>query len=80
MSTNVKYRARERQRKRESRRQASEVQREKIGDRDLERKIKKGDMFLIEEQHEIFVVAVTKLEMLAATSQISGVNERSEKK
>ena len=53
---------------------------EKKGDRDLERKIKKGDMFLIEEQHEIFVVAVTKLEMLAATSQISGVNERSEKK
>ena len=37
-------------------------------------------MFLIEEQHEIFVVAVTKLEMLAATSQIPGVNERSEKK
>ena len=40
MSTNLEYRARERQRKRESRRQASEAQREK-DDRDLEREIKK---------------------------------------
>ena len=49
MSTNLEYRVRERQRKRESGRQASEAQREK-GDRDLEREIKnKGDIFLLEE-------------------------------
>ena len=34
---------------------------EKKGDRDLEREIKnKGDIFLLEEQHENFVTAVTK--------------------
>ena len=34
---------------------------EKKGDRDLEREIKnKGDIFLLEEQHENFVAAVTK--------------------
>ena len=39
------------------------------GDRDLERDIKnKGDIFLLEEQHENFVAAVTKWEMLAATN------------
>ena len=60
MSTNLECRARERPRKRESRRQASEAQREK-DDRDLERKIKnKGDIFLLKEQHEHFVAAVTK--------------------
>ena len=60
MSTNLEYRARETQRKRESRRQASEAQQGK-GDRDLEREIKsKGDIFLLEEQHENFVTAVTK--------------------
>ena len=60
MSTNLEYRARETQRKTESRRQASEAQREK-GDRDLEREIKnKGDIILLEEQHENFVTAVTK--------------------
>ena len=33
---------------------------EKKGDRDLEREIKnKGDIFLLEEQHENFVAAVT---------------------
>ena len=42
MSTNLEYRAGERQRKRESRRQASEAQREKS----------KGDIFLLEVQHE----------------------------
>ena len=37
---------------------------EKKGDRDLEREIKnKGEIFLLEEQHENFVAAVT---MLAA--------------
>ena len=65
MSTNLEYRAGERQRKRESRRQASEVQRER-GRQSLERGIKnKGDIFLLEEQHENFVAAVT---MLAATN------------
>ena len=34
---------------------------EKKGDRDLEREIKnKGNIFLLEEQHENFVAAVTK--------------------
>ena len=48
MSTNLEYRAGERQRKRESRQQASEAQRDK-GHRHLEREIKnKGDIFLLE--------------------------------
>ena len=59
MSTNLEYRAKERQRKRESSRQASKLN-EKKGDRDLERGIKKEDIFLLEEQHENFVAAVTK--------------------
>ena len=48
MSTNLEYRARERQRRKESRRQASEAQREK----------KQRRHFLSEEQHENFVAAV----------------------
>ena len=57
LSTNLEYRARERQRK--SGRPAK--LNEKKGDRDLEREIKnKGDIFLLEEQHENFVAAVTK--------------------
>ena len=41
---------------------------EKKGDRDLKREIKnKGDIFLLEEQHENFVAAV-KWEVLAATN------------
>ena len=60
VSTNLEYRAGERLRKRESRRKASEVQRER-GRQSLERGIKnKGDIFLLEEQHENFVAAVTK--------------------
>ena len=39
----------------------------KMGDRDLEQEIKKGDIFLLEEQHENFVAAETKLGMLAPT-------------
>ena len=39
----------------------------KKGDRDLEQEIKKGDIFLLEEQHENFVAAETKLGMLATT-------------
>ena len=50
---------------------------EKKGDRDLEREIKKkGDIFLLEEQHQNFVAAVKKWEMLAATNQMQGENER----
>ena len=42
---------------------------EKKGDRDFEREIKnKEDVFWLEEQHENFVAAVTKREMLAATN------------
>ena len=60
MSTNLKYRARERHRKRESRRQASEVQREKGRQRFKARDKKlKETFFLLEEQHENFVAAVT---------------------
>ena len=55
MSTNLEYRERERKRKRESRQQASEAQQEK------EWEIKdKGDIFLLEEQHENFVMVVGK--------------------
>ena len=40
---------------------------EKKGSRDLEREIKdKGKIFLLEEQHENFLAAVRKEEMLAA--------------
>ena len=69
MPTNLEYRARERQRKRESRRQASEAQREKGRQRSRARDKKtKEKFFLLKEQHENLVAAVTKWEMLAATS------------
>ena len=45
--------------KRESRQQASKLK-EKKGDRDLEREIKNETFFLLEEQHENVVAAVTK--------------------
>ena len=58
MSVNLEYRARERQRKRESGRPAK--LNEKKGHRDLEQEIKDtGDIFLLEEQHENFVAAET---------------------
>ena len=60
MSTNLEYRARERQRKRESRRQASEAQREKGRQRSGARDKKKETFFLLEEQNENFLAAVTK--------------------
>ena len=60
MSTNWECRARETQRKRESRRQASEAQREKGQQRSRARDKNKGHIFLLEEQHENFVTAVTK--------------------
>ena len=53
MSANLKYGARERQRKREKGRQRSR-----------ERDKNKGDIFLLEEQHENFVAAVTMLAMV----------------
>ena len=51
---------------------------EKKSDRDLEQEIKKkeGDIFLLEEQHEYFLAAVTKWEMLATTNQMQGENEQ----
>ena len=60
MSTNLEYRARKIQRKRERGGRPAKLN-EKKGDRDLEREIKKkGDIFLLEEQPENFVTAVTK--------------------
>ena len=60
MSTNLEYRASDRQRKRECGRRPAKLN-EKKGDRDLEREIKnKGDIYLLEEQHEDFVAEVTK--------------------
>ena len=54
MSTNWEYRARETQRKREKVGGRPAKLNEKKGDRDLEREIKnEGDIFLLEEQHEI---------------------------
>ena len=54
MSTNLEYRARERKRKREK-------LNERKGDRDLEQERKKERRhFLLEEQRENFVAAVTK--------------------
>ena len=60
MSTNLEYRARERQRKEKVGGRPAKLK-EKKGDRDLEREIKnKGDIFLLEGQQENFVAAVTK--------------------
>ena len=68
MSTNLEYRARERQRKRERRRRASETQREKGLRRSRARNKKQTRHFLLDEQQENFVAAVTKRGMLAATN------------
>ena len=62
MSTNLEYRARERQRKRESGRRLAQLN-EKKGDRDLEREIKKRRThFLLKEkkENENFISVVTK--------------------
>ena len=59
MSTNLEYRARERQRKRESRRQASETQRQKGRQIKSERQKTKGGFFLLAE-HENLLAAETK--------------------
>ena len=59
MSTNLEYRAREKQRKRDSRWQASEAQREKGRQRSSARDKKRGEIFFLEEEHEKFVTEVT---------------------
>ena len=60
MYTNLEYRARERQRKREIGGRLAKLD-EKKGDGDIEREIEnKGGNFLLEEEHEDFVVAVIK--------------------
>ena len=61
MSTNLEYRARERQRKRESGRQASEAQREKgrQGFRARDKK-QRRHIFVERTEHENFVASVTK--------------------
>ena len=59
MSTNLEYRARETQRKREKIGGRPAKLNKKKGDRDLEREIKnEGDIFLLEEQHENFETAL----------------------
>ena len=73
MSTNLEYRERERQRKREKRRQASEAQREK------ERQKNEGHS-LLEGQHEKFVAAVRKREILAATKVKMSRSEKKKNK
>ena len=70
MSTNLEYRE-EKDREKEKVGGRPAKLNEKKGDRagGLEREIKnKGGIFLLEEQHENFVAAVTKWEMLAATN------------
>ena len=57
MPTNLEYKAREKERKRERRQQASGAQREKGRQRSRARD-KKGEIFLLKEQHENFVAAV----------------------
>ena len=75
MSTNLEYRARERQRKRESRRQASEARREKGRQRSRARDKKQRKHFLLEERHQNLVAMVTNREILAATI-MQGENEQ----
>ena len=60
MTTNLEYRERERQRKRGSRRQVIEAQREKERQRAKAIDKKQRRHFLLEIQHENFVAAVRK--------------------
>ena len=64
MSINLEYRARERQRKKESRRHASEIQREKGRQRYRARDKQQRRHFFVtrqeREQHDNFVAVVTK--------------------
>jgi len=60
MPINLECRARERHRKKKVGGRPAKLN-EKKGEKDLEREIKnKGDIFLLEEQHENIVAAVTK--------------------
>ena len=71
MPTNLEYRARDIDREKNKVGGRPAKPNDKKGDRNLERQIKKknrGDIFLLEEQHENFVAAVTTSEMLAATN------------
>ena len=77
VATNLEYRAGERQRKRESRRQASEAQREKGRQRSRARDKKQRSHFFVGEQNKNFVATVTKWEMLVACTN---ENERAVKK
>ena len=73
MSKNLEYR------ERESRRQASKAQREKERQRARARDKKQRIQFLLQEDHENFVAAVRKWEMLAATTlKVSGSENNSE--
>ena len=78
MPTNLEYRARERQRKRESRWQASEAQlvkgRQRSRARDKKKKQKKH-FFLFEEQHENFVAAVTNACGHQCKGKMSGIEK-----
>ena len=60
MCTNLEYRARQRQRKRESRRQAIKAHRKKGRQRSRVRDEKQRRHFSLEEQRENIVAAVTK--------------------
>ena len=77
MTLKTSNRERVRQRKRESRRQASEAQCEKGQKIARARDKKQRRHFLLEDQHENFVAAVKKLELLAATRvKISGSKKK----
>ena len=68
MSTNLKYRERERQKKDKEGNRPEKLN-EKKSDRQLERAIKgQTRHFLLEEQHKNFVAAVGNWEMLAKMS------------
>ena len=82
MLTNLEYRARERQRKRESRWQASEAQRVKGRQRSRARDKKTKetfDFFLLEEQHENFVAVVTNACGHQCKVKMSGIEKVNEK-
>ena len=82
MPTNLEYRARERQRKRESRWQASEAQRVKGRQRSRARDKKTKEtfhFFLLEEQHENFVAVVTNACGHQCKVKMSGIEKVNEK-
>ena len=60
MSKNLEYRERQRQRKRESRWQASKAHQEKGQQRSRARDKKQSSHFLLGKQHENFLVVVRK--------------------